>query len=140
MRESGWYPPGAEFDMNAPYNQVDVPEEDFEITCCQTLSRTAIVTTNNYNPVVEDEPWNGIHEEYPDTSDTNWSEEYDECGYCTPLQLIQMLKGYLEKDLENVDEVAEKTQQNKAFLERKLKHFIEECDCWNEDETEFTEG
>ena len=26
MRESGYYPPGAEFDPNAPYNQVDPPE------------------------------------------------------------------------------------------------------------------
>ena len=26
MRESGWYPPGAEFDSNAPYNQSDVTD------------------------------------------------------------------------------------------------------------------
>ena len=26
MKESGWYPPGAEFDSNAPYNQSDVTD------------------------------------------------------------------------------------------------------------------
>ena len=26
MKESGWYPPGAEFDPNAPYNQSDVTD------------------------------------------------------------------------------------------------------------------
>lgn len=50
MIESGWYPPGAEFDPNAPYNQIEVPQKDFEVTCSQSLSRTAIVTTNNYTP------------------------------------------------------------------------------------------
>ena len=34
------YPPGAANDPNAPYNQVDTPEKEFEITCCQVLSRT----------------------------------------------------------------------------------------------------
>ena len=44
------YPPGAANDPNAPYNEVEVPEADFEVTCSQSLSRTATVTTTDYNP------------------------------------------------------------------------------------------
>ena len=141
------YPCGlSDYTPDAPWNDVDVPEKDFEITCSQSLSRTATVTTNNYIPGasgVDYEPddeggytacgW----QDDDDTSDTNWSKEYDECGYKTPIQLIQLLKEYLEKDLNNVDNIAKETNQNRAFLERKLKHLIEECDCWNDDETEY---
>jgi predicted transcriptional regulator len=55
----------------------------------------------------------------------------------TPLQLIQTLREYVEKDLLNVDSIAKETNQSKSFLERKLKHLIEECDCWSNDETEY---
>lgn len=140
------YPCGAD-TSDAPWNQVDVPEKEFEITCSQSLSRTAIVTTNNYIPGasgVDYEPddeggfsacsW----QDDDDTSDTNWGNAYKGNGYKTPLQLIQMFKEYLEKDLERVDTIAKETNQNKEFLERKLKHLIEECDCWQDDETEYT--
>ena len=150
MRESGYYPPGAEFDPNAPYNQSDVPEEEFEVTCSQSLSRTASVWTNNYIPGAEgvdyesdDEggcyasPW---HDD-PDTSDTNWSQEYEENGYKTPLQLIQMLKEYLEQDLKKWEEEDQKEPHKWASTQvRKFKSLIEECDCWTEDETEFVEN
>ena len=71
---------------------------DFEVTCSQSLSRTATVTTNNYIPCAED-VWDdgvGHHDEWADTSDTNWADEYSECGYMTPLELIGLLKEYLE--------------------------------------------
>jgi hypothetical protein len=140
------YPPGAVNDPNAPWNEPEVPEKDFDVTCSQCLSRTATVWTNNYIPGAsgvdyEDDGEGGScacgWHDPDDTSDTNWSEEYAECGYKTPLQLLQLLKQYIAKDLENVDAIAEKTNQSKAFLERKYKHLIEECDCWTEDETEY---
>ena len=146
MRESGWYAPGTEFRSDAPWNESEVPEKDFEITCSQTLSRTATVTTNNYIPGAEGCDYEsdgeggyiaeGWHDD-DDTSDTNWRDEYDACGYKTPLQLIQILRDYLGRDLDRVDIIAEETNQNRAFLERKLKHLIEECDCWQDDETEY---
>lgn len=138
------YPAGAD-TPDAPWNQVDVPEKDFDVTCSQSLSRTAVVTTNNYIPGgsgVDYEPdgeggycacgW----QDDDDTSGTDWSKEYSYDHY-TPLQLIQMLREYVANDLDRVDIIAEETNQSKAFLERKLKHLIEECDCWNDDETEF---
>ena len=98
MSEADFYPAGAYRDPSAPYNEVEVPERDFEVTCSQSLSRTATVTTNNYIPCAED-VWDdgvGCHDEWADTSEICWSEEYSENGYKTPLELIGLLKEYLD--------------------------------------------
>ena len=144
------YPPGAANDPSAPYNQVDVSEKDFDVTCVQCLSKTVTVTTNDYIPGasgVDYEPdgeggycacgW----QDPDDTSDTNWSKEYQYDHY-TPLQLIQILKEKVMKELETLENtpVDEKSHDSKVFEVRKLKHLIEECDDWCEDETEFEEG
>lgn len=137
------YPDGlSDYSVGAPWNEPDVPEKDFEITCSQSLSRTATVCTNNYIPGasgVDYEPDDeggycacGWHDP-DDTSDTDWSKEYDECGYYTPLQLIQMFKEELEKQF---NECNEATSEGKTEA-RRLKHLIEECDCWSDDETEY---
>ena len=141
------YPAGAD-TPDAPWNQVDVPEKDFEITCCQVLSRTVTVTTNNYIPggsgVDYESDGEGGYiaegwQDDDDTSDTNWSKEYEENGYHTPLQLIQMLKEYLQKDLEKWEEEDKKTPHKyPEFQVGRLKHLIEECDGFEEDEIEFT--
>ena len=143
------YPDGvSDWTEGAPWNLPEVPEKEFDVTCCQTLSRTATVVTNNYIPGASGVDYESDGEggscafswhDPDDTSDTNWENEYDENGYYTPLQLIQLLKEYLQKDLVNIDDVAIATDQNKTFLEGKIKHLIEECDCWTNDETEFIE-
>lgn len=149
MKDSDYFPAGAYGDPNAPYNQSDVPEKEFEVTCSQSLSRTAIVTTNNYVPGAsgcdyEPDGEGGYcacgWQDPDDTSDTNWSIEYKDNGYTTPIELICLLRGYLSRDLDRVDIIAKEENENKQFLERRLKHLIEECDCWTEDETEIVEG
>ena len=138
------YPPGAEHDPNAPYNQVDVPEKDFEITCSQSLSRVATVTTNNYIPGSEGCDYEegmafGWHDP-DDTSDTNWADEYKSNGYKTPLELIEMLREYLEKDLRNIQrDMLPNDRSFKVTKARMLKGLIEECEAWTEDETDFEE-
>lgn len=147
MHESGYYPPGAEFDPNAPYNQSDIPEEEFEVTCSQSLSRTASVWTNNYIPGasgVDYEPDDeggcyavGWHDD-PDTSDTNWAEEYHDNDHYTPIQLIGLYKETLKEQLkswEGMDEIP----SAKAQI-RRIEHLIEECEGWTEDETEYVEN
>ena len=142
MRESDYYPAGAYSDPSAPYNEVEVPEKDFEITCSQSLSRTVVVTTNNYIPCVDEgcEDGVGYHDEWADTSDTNWADEYSECGYMTPLELIGLLKEYLEKDLGDIQrDMLPHDRSYKVTQARRLKGLIEECEDWTEDETEFVE-
>jgi hypothetical protein len=122
MIESGYYPPGAEFDPNAPYNQVENPEEEFEVTISQTLSKTVTVFTSNYNLEVDYDE-DGCYRNC-DTSDTNWQEVYEE-DYHTPLQLIGFLKRLLEG--------------NEPISDSLKKQLIKECENWCEDELAFVE-
>lgn len=131
------FPPGvSDSTWNAPWNEPYVPEKDFEVTCSQSLSRTVTVTTSNYVPGAS-----GVDYEYDvdgpvavgwqdddDTSDTNWNKEYEDCGYKTPLGLIQVLKEVLQTNLENG--IVYKTPGT-------TKRLIEECDGWSDDETEY---
>lgn len=48
MIESGYYPPGAEFDPNAPYNQKELPEKEIEVTVSITLSKTVKIKISDY--------------------------------------------------------------------------------------------
>lgn len=132
------YPPGAD-TPDAPWNEPVIPEKDFEITCSQSLSRTVIVTTNNYTPGasgVDYEPddeggyyASGWHDP-DDTSDTNWAEEYHDNDHYTPIQLIELFKQCLEENLKN----------GLVFKTPGVtKRLIEECDGWTEDETEYIE-
>lgn len=123
MRESGYYPPGAEFDPNAPYNQVDPPEQEFEITITQTLSKSLSVFTDQYNFICDMDE-DGVSTEY-DTSDTNWYDVYAE-NHHTPLQLIALFKRMLE--------------QKEEIPERLRQQLIEECSEWCEEECEIVEN
>ena len=141
MSEADYYPAGACNDPSAPYNQSDIPEEEFEVTCSQSLSRTATVWTNNYIPGasgVDYEPddeggycassWHDPN----DTSDTNWAEEYHDNDHYTPIQLIELFRRHLENELNNSN-----IPQNRI---NKYKHLIEECEGWTEDETEYLQN
>ena len=142
------YPPGvSDSTPDAPWNESEVPVKDFDVTCCQTLSRTATVSTNHYIPgasgVDYEQDGEGGYSTYgwqdpDDTSDTNWGTEYSDNGYLTPLQLIHVLKGYLEKDLEGWEKKDKETPNSgPAFQVRRLKSLIQECDAWDEVEIDF---
>ena len=133
------YPPGlSDSTPGCPWSEPEIPEKEFDVTCCQTLSKTVTVITNNYIPGAS-----GVDYEYDpegsvavgwhdpdDTSDTNWADEYHANDYHTPLQLIELFKQYLENDLNRMGEV-----KNKRWIE----HLIEECSNWTEDDTEYVE-
>jgi len=146
MKDSDYYPAGAYSDPNAPYNQSDIPEKDFEITCSQSLSKTVTVTTDNYIPGASGVDYESDDEggycavgwqDPDDTSDTNWAEEYHDNDHYTPIQLIELYKETLKEQLkswENMDEIP----SAKAQIKR-IEHLIEECESWTEDETEYVE-
>jgi hypothetical protein len=133
------YPPGADNEY-APWNEPSVPEKEFGVTCCQTLSKTVTVYTDNYTPGAEGVDYEsddeggytavGWHDD-DDTSDTDWAEEYHANDYHTPLQLIELFKRYLEHTLDDKVQVSTSTSY--------IKHLIEECEDWSEDETEYVE-
>lgn len=143
------YPAGAD-NARAPWNEPVIPEKDFEITCSQSLSRTATVTTDNYIPGAsgvdyEPDDEGGYYasgwQDEDDTSDTNWADEYKSNGYKTPLELIGMLREYLEKDLRNIQrDMLPNDRSYNATKARMLKGLIKECEAWTEDEIDFEEG
>jgi hypothetical protein len=128
---------------DAPFNELVIPERDFDITCSQSLSKTVTVTTNNYIPGasgVDYEPddeggcYAVPYHDDPDTSDTNWAEEYHENDYHTPLQLIELFAKYLKEEIEY--SYVDSPYRNPKILQK----LLEECEGWCEDETEFIEN
>ena len=126
MTEADYYAPGSYNDPSAPWNEVVIPEKEFDVTCSQTLSKTVSIITNNYNPEPDDE----TGRTYTNTESTDWGNEYHSNDLHTPLQLIQLLKQVLETDMEHG--IAFKSPRFSQDL-------INECDGWIEDETEYIE-
>ena len=128
------YPPMSQSEWdNAPWNQNDSEEKEFEVTVSQTLSKSTTVTTSDYIPggYFPETEWDidGYHtitcHEPDDTSDTDWRKAYNNEHY-TPLGLIQEFKEMLEK--------------NTPIPETRRKHLIDECMNWIEDDLEVCEG
>ena len=123
------YPPGAD-TPDAPWNQSDVPEREFDVTISMSLSRTVQCYTNKYIPEVDEE--NGHL--YVDTSDTPWSEVYGDNHKTIP-ELLEELKKYIQKDLDNLAD--DETKIDKAFHRRRLEFLLNECDEWTVDEEDY---
>lgn len=128
MIESGYYPPGAEFDPNAPYNEVELPEEEFDVCISSSLSKSTTVTTNDYSVDSWDEEDGNASF---DTSDTNWEQAYNNDGHYTPLELIQKFKEVLSELVKDTD--------IKPRKKKEYEHLISECEGWSEDELEVIE-
>lgn len=129
------YPAGAEHDPDAPYNQVEVPDHDFDVTVAQTLVKSTIVTTNKYIPEFDEETG---HVDC-DTYDTDWAEEYSNDDHYTPLELINEFKKYLEEEWDVLKNAAEANDVETKMKKRKIAHLIEECEDWAEEDFEITE-
>ena len=123
------YPPGAD-TPDAPWNEVEVPEREFDVTISMSLSRTVQCYTNKYIPEVDEE--NGHL--YVDTSDTPWSEVYGDNHKTIP-ELLEELKKYIQKDLDNLAD--DETKMDKAFHRRRLEFLLTECDEWTVDEEDY---
>ena len=118
------YPPMTQSQWDsAPFNEVEVPDRQFDVCISQILSKSTSVTTNDYVPEV-DQDEDGIYES-TDTSDTDWNEAYKN-EHLTPLQLIGKFKDFLTKHLP--DPVVDLAEY------KKWKKLISECDGWVEDE------
>lgn len=129
MRESGYYPPGAD-GPDAPWNQSGQEEREFEVTISQTLSKSTTVHTNDYIPggIYQEAEWDGDEmctvtcQDPDDTSETDWVKAYKSDSK-TPLELITLLKDIIEG----------RVDINKLTTWEK-KYIIEDCSDWVEDE------
>ena len=116
------YPWGAD-GPNAPWNQVEIPEREFDATISSSLSKSTTIESKDY--IIEEDP----EYSYIDTSDIAWTKEYQEQHY-TPLELINEFKTFLEEQKEK------ETDKSKIH---KIEWLIKECSGWNEDELEVVE-
>lgn len=126
MIESGYYPPGAEFDPNAPWNQVDLPDKEIEVTVSVTLSKTVKVLVNDYN-IEEDADEGGRYLSY-DFSNCDLHQAVED-----QIVLPQNLAEYTEK-MFNHD-----LNLKAAGMPRYLKDAIADCKGWTVDEMEVIE-
>ena len=69
MTESGYYPPGAEHDPNAPWNQEELPEREIEVTVSVTLSKTVKIKVSDYTITDSGKDEDGEYFEDVDYSD-----------------------------------------------------------------------
>ena len=140
------YPPGVSDNTpDAPWNQPEVPEKEFDVTCTLCMSKNASAYTTDYIPGAEGVDYEpddaggycacGWHD-HDNTSNTNWSSVFKDSHKTIP-ELLEELKKYIQRDLDNIDKVAEEQKHNKAFLKRRLEFLLEECDGWNVDEEDY---
>lgn len=121
--ESGYYPPGAEFDTNAPYNQVELPEREIEVTVSVTLSKTVKVVVDDYQ-IEEDADEDGRCFNY-DFSECDLHKAVED-QVVLPQNLAEFTERMFNQDL-NLKE---------AGMPKHLKGAIADCKGWNVDEIE----
>lgn len=126
--ESGYYPPGAEHDPNAPYNQVDPPEREFKVTATFSVDKEVIVRTSDY---VAEEDWDDDMGkcESIDTSDTNWIAAYQE-QHESIEDLLCAFKEMLDKRINYLlDRMQCHLEVDRDEL-KKLQYLKSECEGW----------
>lgn len=136
MYDNYHYPWGAD-NESAPWNQVENPEEEFNVTIVETLSKNVTIVTTNYN-LEEGRDEDGYYRNC-DTSDTPWKDEYKKQG-CTAIETIIAVKTYLEEvrlpQLKDINRCRPLTESEQKEL-RVVKDLIEQCSDWKQEEIEF---
>lgn len=113
-RESGYYPPGAEFDPNVPWSEKEDPLEIVSCTISSTLSKDIEVETPSCD---------GIHDFLNrDAEEQNLS----------PTQLIKELHKIAEDNLKLISNT-----QSATYVY--WKNILDQSDGWVEDELEVVE-
>lgn len=122
------YPLGADTSL-APWNQVENSEIERDCNVTETITREVTLSTTDY--IAEDD-WNDEFGKCisADTSETDWSREYDRQEY-TALELISKLKSYVEEDIRNT---APNTGKG-----RELQRLLSACNGWEQVELEIEE-
>lgn len=115
MIESGYYPPGAEHDPNAPWNQVDNPEREIEVTVSITLSKTVKIKVSDYEITDSGKDEDGEYFEDVD---------YSNCD----------LKGAVEEQVYLPQEAGELMDEFAIGTNKAKK--VEDLSNWNVDEME----
>lgn len=93
MTESGYYPPGAEHDPNAPWNQEELPEREIEVTVSVTLSKTVKIKVSDYTITDSGKDEDGDYFEDVDYSDCDLKGAVEEQIYL-PQEAGQLIEDF----------------------------------------------
>lgn len=100
MTESGYYPLGAEHDPNAPWNQVDNPEREIEVTVSVTLSKTVKIKVSDYGITDSGKDEDGEYFEDIDYSKCDLKRAVEE-QITLPQDAYKYVKGEFDNDQYN---------------------------------------
>ena len=126
MTESGYYPPGAEFDPNAPYNQSEPEPIKLDVYITQVFSKPANIEVTDYEYEVD---------------------EYEKCYYTSNCDL----KGATRNQITTIEDILTElpniykeltTNDSGTITEyqlNRLKVLAKACEGWNLDEFEVVE-
>lgn len=123
MYNSYNYPHGAD-TPDAPWNDVELPEREFEVNIAQTIERQTTVWTNRYDYEADYDEDGGY--EAVSTDNTDWEAVLKERRVHTPIELIHILKELLIGGAVYINE-------------RETQRLIEECSEYREVDTEIEE-
>jgi hypothetical protein len=121
MKESGYYPMGAEFDPNAPWNESEPDEVTRDCSVWTAVTKTMSIPTTNY---VAYDPYDG-----PDLSDVNWGDEFEtRCRDIPEIlhDLCELVRKYAP------------VRVSKAEA-RYIRELLEDADGWETDEIHVEE-
>lgn len=130
MKEFGYYyPAGAEFDSNAPWNRVEPPEVDFDINITCVVERETQITTDQV--YYDEDRW-----ALCDDADTYHAYDYDYASIPEMLsELVKYIDGemlVLKKSIK--DKTASKTERERY---RELQRMRESAVGWEISECEI---
>lgn len=126
MTESGYYPPGAEFDPDAPYNQSEPEPIKLDVYITQVFSKPANIEVTDYEYEIDE------FGKYYDTSNCD-------------------LKGATRNQITTIEDILtelpniykELTTNNSGTITQyqlnRLKVLAKACEGWNLDEFEVVE-
>lgn len=117
------YPMGSD-TSSAPWNQVEYPEKEIEVTVSITLSKTLKIDVDDYE-VYEEEDEDG-HYEVVNFDNCDLIKAVEE-QYVLPQNLAQFTKNIFNEDLD----------LKAVGMPRYLKNAIIDCKDWNVDEFEI---
>ena len=123
MMECGGYPPGAKYDSNEPYNQVDLPEREIEVTISVTLSKTVKVMVDDYE-IDMDADEDGRYLSYDFSNCDLYRAVEDQV--VLPQNLAEFTERMFNHDLD----------LKAAGMPKYLKDAIADCKDWSVDEME----
>lgn len=140
MFENGYYPPGAEHDPNAPYNQSDPNPVDVDCYVSCSLSKNVTLYTSDYLIVEDSEDKRNFQYDY---SNCNFNYEYHRRHYDI-IELLEQLEVFLKGAIEDLEIPCElDSKEEKAVIKATLhtyKQMLRDCQGWTLDEEEIVEA